>query len=198
MAYRYAVLASLAAVFLTSCNSMSKEECAVADWAVVGETDGASGREPQERFAAHVKSCARINIVPDQSAWYKGYQVGVQRYCVPLNGLSRGEAGDPYYNVCPPEQSAAFLQAYGVGRKAYEERSRVNSLRNSISSKEASINRLYEDLKNTTDIQQQRNIRDEIDRLDREIRRARIDVSDAEVRLNTIQREVDSFRQQIY
>lgn len=74
----------------------------------------------------------------------------------------------------------------------------MNSLRNSISSKEASINRLYEDLKNTADIQQQRNIRDEIDRLDREIRRARIDVSDAEVRLNTIQREVDSFRQQIY
>ena len=60
------------------------------------------------------------------------------------------------------------------------------------------ISSLYEDLKNTTDIQQQRNIRDEIDRLDREIRRARIDVSDAEVRLNTIQREVDSFRQQIY
>lgn len=181
-------------VALSSCNSMSKEECAAADWAIIGETDGASGHNPQERFAAHVKSCARIKIVPDQTKWYEGYQVGVRRYCTPLNGLSRGEAGDAYHNVCPSELAGEFLRGYGVGQKAYGARSRVNSLRDGISSKYASINNLYQQMRETQDEQARRNIRDEIDRLDREIRMARLDQSDAELALYSVQREVDAFR----
>ncbi|WP_183954760.1 DUF2799 domain-containing protein, partial [Rhizobium rosettiformans] len=149
----------------------------------------------QTRFAAHVKSCARINIVPDQSRWYQGYQVGVTRYCTPLNGLSRGEAGDRYHNVCPPELAGEFLRGYGIGQKAYTARSRVNSLRNQISTMQSSIDNLYNQMRASQDEQARRNMRDEIDRLDRDIRRARLDVSDAEFALHSVQREVDLFRQ---
>lgn len=188
-------LMATSVIALSSCNSMSKEECAAADWTVIGETDGASGRDPQDRFAAHVKSCARINIVPDQSKWYQGYQVGVMRYCTPLNGLSRGEAGDAYYNVCPPEVAGEFLRGYGVGQKAYSARSRVNALRNDIASKQASIDSLYNQMKESKDEKARRDMRNEIDRLDREIRRARFDLSDAELAQYSVQREVDLFRQ---
>ncbi|MCY0154566.1 hypothetical protein OEG86_22680 [Hoeflea alexandrii] len=38
----YSVLALLACLVLASCQTMSKEECAVADWRVIGEQDGAA------------------------------------------------------------------------------------------------------------------------------------------------------------
>ena len=58
---RFLPFIGLAAVITTlaSCGTMSKEECRVADWGVVGDTDGAAGYEPQSRFADHVKSCAK-------------------------------------------------------------------------------------------------------------------------------------------
>ena len=64
-------------VVLGSCATMSKEECVAADWRVVGETDGAAGYDPQSRFAAHAKSCEKAGVVPDQTLWYQGFQVGV-------------------------------------------------------------------------------------------------------------------------
>src|SRR3546814_17035484 len=83
---------------LASCNTMSKEECRVADWKVVGDTDGAAGYDPQRRFADHVKSCAKSGAAPDQTGWYEGYRSGITRYCPPLSGASNGGAGRGYPN----------------------------------------------------------------------------------------------------
>ena len=58
----YSALVLLACLVLASCQSMSKEECAVADWSVIGEQDGAAGYNPQDRFARHVKACAKAGI----------------------------------------------------------------------------------------------------------------------------------------
>lgn len=180
---------------LASCNSMSKEECAAADWQVIGDTDGAAGHDPQERFAAHVKSCARIKVVPDQTKWYQGYQAGIVRYCTPMSGLTHGEAGDGYHNVCSPDTEAGFMRGYGLGRKAWELRSRMNSLRNEMTSKEMEMDRRYNELKTAADDNQRRAIRDAIDQLDRDIRRARRDSGDVEYQLGAVQRDVDWFRQ---
>lgn len=181
-------------VSLASCNSLSKEECVAADWQVIGDTDGAAGFDPQERFANHVKSCARVKIVPDQTKWYEGYRGGIQRYCTPLSGLTHGEAGDGYHNVCPPETEPAFMRGYGLGRKSYELRSRMNSLLSDISVKEMEIDRLYDEMKNTADDLKRRSLRDEIDQLDRDTRRARRDADDIEYQLGAVQRDIDWFR----
>lgn len=191
----WALLAACVALIgLASCNSMSKEECVAADWKVIGDADGSAGHDPQERFAAHVKSCARIKIVPDQTTWFAGYQTGLKRYCTPLNGLSRGEAGDTYYNVCPVETATGFLRGYSLGQKAHQWRSRVDSARSEESFKEMRIDQRYQDLKNAKDDNERRSIRDEIDDLDRDIRRARRDIGDAEYALQDVEREVDWFR----
>lgn len=194
MRYWALFAASVALLGLASCNSMSKEECVAADWKVIGDADGSAGYDPQERFAAHVKSCARIKVVPDQTVWYAGYQTGLQRYCTPLNGLSRGEAGDGYHNVCPVETASGFLRGYSIGQKAYQWRTRLNSARSDISSKEMRMDRRYNDLKNAKDDKERRAIRDDIDNLDREIRRARRDAGDAEYALQDVEREVEWFR----
>ncbi len=180
---------------LASCNSLSKEECAAADWRVIGDTDGAAGYNPQERFAAHTKSCARIKLVPDQTKWYEGYQTGIVRYCTPLSGLTHGEAGDGYHNVCSPQTEPGFMRGYSLGKRAHELRSRMDSLRSDVSFKEMEIDRKYNDLKNTQDDNQRRAIRDQIDQLDRDIRRARRDAGDVEFQLGAVQRDIDWFRQ---
>src|SRR3546814_8917613 len=98
---------------LASCNTMSKEECRVADWKVVGDTDGAAGYDPQRRFADHVKSCAKSGAAPDQTGWYEGYRSGITRYCTPLSGASNGEAGRGHHNVCSPELEPVFMRKIG-------------------------------------------------------------------------------------
>lgn len=123
-------------LLLASCATMSKEECVAADWRVVGETDGAAGYAPQERFAAHAKSCSKAGVVPDQSRWYEGYRQGLKRYCTPLNGLDAGQAGKTYHNVCPAETAPGFLRGYHVGRAEYEQRRRVERLESRIDTAE--------------------------------------------------------------
>jgi chromosome segregation ATPase len=111
-----------------------------------------------------------------------------------LSGLTHGEAGDGYHNVCPPETEPAFMRGYGLGRKSYELRSRMNSLLSDISVKEMEIDRLYDEMKNTADDLKRRSLRDEIDQLDRDTRRARRDADDIEYQLGAVRRDIDWFR----
>nr|WP_245503997.1 DUF2799 domain-containing protein [Rhizobium leguminosarum] len=123
-------------LLLASCNTLSKEECVAADWRVIGESDGAAGYEPQQRFAAHAKSCERVKIVPDQTIWFQGYQAGLVHYCTPLSGLARGQAGSGYANVCPPETAPGFLRGFGLGSKQHELQARLSSMQSDYSNKE--------------------------------------------------------------
>lgn len=179
---------------LASCHSMSKEECRVADWKVVGDTDGAAGHNPQERFADHVKSCARIGITPDQTKWYEGYQAGVTRYCTPLSGAMNGEAGNAYHNACPPQLEQEFMRGYSLGKRVYDLRSRINSLQSDIAYKESEIDRRYNELKGAKD-DQRRTIRNQIDDLERDSRRMRREVDDIGYEMSNAQRDLDFFRQ---
>ena len=126
------------AAFAASCQTMSKEECAVADWRVIGEQDGAAGYAPQERFANHAKACQKAGVAADQSTWYQGYQQGLPRYCTPVNGLAQGQAGRSYANVCPPELDAGFRSGYDLGRRYNQKKSEISSLESRIDAAEES------------------------------------------------------------
>ncbi|CAD7028020.1 hypothetical protein REJC140_02574 [Pseudorhizobium endolithicum] len=193
---RYLPALGMAAVLmsLASCNTMSKEECRVADWAVVGDTDGAAGYDPQSRFADHVRSCSKSGSVPDQTRWYEGYQAGIRRFCTPLNGASTGEAGRTYHNVCPAETAADFMRGYSLGKRVHDLRSRINSLNSSVSSSEYEIDRLYDEMKKAAD-KDRRGIRDRIDDLERDRRRARRKADDLGYELSEAERDLAFFRQ---
>lgn len=192
LVFSLAALAS--ALFLVSCNTLSKEECVAADWRVVGETDGASGYDPQERFAGHTKSCERVRIVPDQTLWYQGYQAGLVRYCTPLNGLARGQAGDAYANVCPPASAAGFLRGYGIGSRQYQLQSRLSSLRGDMAFKESDIDQMARKLRDAKP-EEKGDLRDRIDQREREVRRLREDLRDAEYDLERAARDAAWFQQ---
>lgn len=193
---RYLPIMGMAAVLVSiaSCNTMSKEECRVADWAVVGDTDGAAGHDPQTRFADHVRSCSKSGAVPDQTRWYEGYQAGIKRYCTPLNGASTGEAGRAYHNVCPPELATDFMRGYSLGKRVHDLRSRINSLNSSVSSSEYEADRLYDEMKKAAD-KDRRAIRDRIDDLERDRRRARREADDLGYELSEAERDLAFFRQ---
>jgi uncharacterized protein DUF2799 len=178
-------------VLLGSCATMSKEECVAADWRVVGETDGAAGHDPQSRFAAHAKSCEKAGVVPDQTLWYQGFQVGVTRYCTPLNGLQEGRAGKTYNNVCPAGSSDGFLRGYRLGKAGNEQRQKVQSYDSEIRQIEFRIAELGKKLADGA-IDQNEAER-EIARSRREIHRLRFERQRAELDLRTIERDGEIF-----
>ncbi|MFN7024686.1 MAG: DUF2799 domain-containing protein [Pseudorhizobium sp.] len=193
---RYLPLMGMAAVLLSlaSCNTMSKDECRVADWRVVGDTDGAAGHDPQIRFADHVRSCAKSGATPDQTLWYEGYQSGLRRFCTPLGGASTGEAGRPYHNVCPPELTSEFMRGYSLGKRVHDLRSRISSLNSSVSSKEYEADKLHDDMKKAAD-KDRRSIRDRIDDLELDRRRMQREADDLGYDLSEADRDLAFFRQ---
>ena len=188
--------AGIAAVVLSlaSCNTMSKDECRVADWRVVGDTDGAAGYDPQSRFADHVRSCSKSGATPNQTLWYEGYRTGLTRYCTPLSGASNGEAGHAYHNVCPPEQASDFMRGYSLGKRVHDLRSRINSLNSSAGSSEAEADRLHDKMKKAEG-KDRRELRDRIDDLERDRRRMRREADDLGYDLSEAERDLAFFRQ---
>ena len=138
MILRIALLITICAL-ITSCQTLSEEECAVADWRVIGEQDGASGYNPRDRFAKHVKACTKAGVAADQTLWYQGYQKGLPRYCTPLNGLSVGSQGKAYANVCPLDLEPGFREGYDLGRVHHRKKSDISSLESRIRGVEQEI-----------------------------------------------------------
>jgi hypothetical protein len=122
----------LVAVFaLGSCASISKEECLAGDWAGIGARDGAAGQVADAQFSRHIDACAKVAVTPDRAAWTRGYQAGLAQYCTPASGLREGLAGRRYGQVCP--NPAGFLEAYDIGRSAYDQRQVVDGIDREIS-----------------------------------------------------------------
>lgn len=178
-------------LLLASCQTLSKDECIAADWRVIGEQDGSEGRDPQKRFGNHAKSCERANVVPDQTAWNEGYQRGLLKFCTPLRGLSHGQSGSAYHNVCPPQLEAGFLSGYRLGLEESSTKGNIRNLEGRIRSAEYSIDDLEEKIS-----------KGKVDQDDarREIRRHRQDIRDwnreigrAEAYLGEIQRRIEYF-----
>lgn len=182
-------------VGVASCYSLTKEECASADWQAIGEADGAAGYEPQGRIADHAKACARIEVIPDRTLWNQGYKAGLVSYCTPLNGLARGEAGDRYRNVCPPGSADGFLRGYGLGKRAYEIRSRIEDFQRDIKLNEDRIDELRDAMRQSGDEMRRSDIRREIAQLGTEIGWSELSISQAELDLLRIERDMEIFRQ---
>jgi hypothetical protein len=188
----YSGLVLVACLVLSSCQTMSKEECAIADWRVIGEQDGAAGYHPQDRFARHVKACAKAGVAANQTVWYQGYQQGLPRYCTPLNGLSVGSQGKTYGNVCPVNLEAGFREGYDLGRTHHDKKREINSVEARIRSLEQSIRDDEKLLSAGTD--DRRAVERRIDNNRRTIRDLDRETGRLESELRRIEQEMDDFR----
>lgn len=119
-------------LILSSCASLSPEQCKNADWRQIGYTDGANG-EPAGRLQEHASACAKAEVKPDLDAYLSGRMEGLLSYCQPENGFEVGRRGRPD-NVgdCPPHLRAPFLDQYRQGREINGLESEVQRLRNML------------------------------------------------------------------
>ena len=143
------------------------------------------------RFARHVKACTKAGIAADQTLWYQGYQQGLPRYCTPLNGLSSGQAGRTYHNVCPAASADGFLRGYRLGRAEYDKRQTVQSLNSQIRAIEGQSDELGKLLAAGGIDEQEAKVRQF--RYRGEIMRLRLELQQAERELSVIQRDGEIF-----
>ncbi|GAA5179865.1 hypothetical protein GCM10025771_23050 [Niveibacterium umoris] len=156
---------SILTLSLGACASLSEKECRTADWEHIGYRDGSKGAD-RTRVADHDEACGKVGIRVDERAWSRGYETGLQQYCTPQNAINVGLAGDSYGGVCPPALDARFNDAYRVARSVYDQRQRVSSLDYRRRTLEGKLDKAGSD-------EERHNIRNDLSRLDRELREER-------------------------
>ncbi|MGD9365044.1 MAG: DUF2799 domain-containing protein [Desulfobacteraceae bacterium] len=101
------------------CASLSKEECANANWDAIGYGDGSHGKSAN-RFNIHQKACAEHGYKASFADYKEGHLRGLREvFCKPRNGYQLGLKGSGYNNVCPSDAEPRFLAAYHHGRDIY-------------------------------------------------------------------------------
>ncbi|SLJ85608.1 DUF2799 domain-containing protein [Psychrobacter sp. DAB_AL43B] len=95
---RLAILGSI--YMLSACATLSKQECMVGDWQVIGYNDGVAGYAA-DRLASHTKACAKVSITPNYQLWERGRQLGLKQYCTVTSAYNVGRRGRKLNNVCP-------------------------------------------------------------------------------------------------
>lgn len=105
---------------LSGCASISKEECANADWEAMGYRDGSKGR-PAAQFDKYQKSCVKHGFSVDFSRYMEGHSRGLEEvFCKPRNAYQLGLKGAGYNNVCPAGVESEFMSAYNYGRDIHK------------------------------------------------------------------------------
>lgn len=117
---RLALSILLFSFIFSGCASLSKNECANANWDAIGYRDGSRGKSVS-RFDTHEKACTKHGFKADFALYKDGHQRGLEEvYCKPGNGYRLGLNGRGYNNVCPAGAAPEFLAAYHYGRDIYK------------------------------------------------------------------------------
>lgn len=128
MSRRYILTAIITGFVFSGCASLSKEECATADWQAIGYADGSRG-DTAARFNSHQKACAEHGYSANFANYKAGHQHGLEEvFCKPRSGYQLGLHGGNYQNVCPAYLEPEFLDAYHHGRDIYQQQHAYNEL----------------------------------------------------------------------
>ncbi|MDD2923794.1 DUF2799 domain-containing protein [Rhodoferax sp.] len=147
---------------LAGCESMSESECRTADWGRVGLADGSRG-ETERRLADYTEDCGKIGVVPNARAYRQGWDNGIQRFCTAANGWREGVAGHSgKAEVCVGQAGyASFARYLDAGLQVYRTQERIQ--RNTQES-----NRLQKKLESATTDEEKRQIRRQLQDIDRD------------------------------
>lgn len=184
------ILFVAAALVLAGCETMSKEDCASADWTSLGERDGLYG-EDRAKFEERRAQCAKYGMESSAEDYERGRNRGIRSYCTPEAGFDAGRNGRPYRNVCPDEAEAAFLSEYRVGRQLYDLTSEVKRLQESYDGARRSLEDARDRADRARDRMREEDLTDE-ERSDaqRELDRARRDIDRLGDELDRLDRDI--------
>jgi Protein of unknown function (DUF2799) len=168
----FSTLACAAALSLIGCASMTPQECKVANWGDTGLRDGLAGK-PLSRLNDLTKDCAEAKVTVDTPSYLRGRDQGLLTYCQPDNATRIGLAGGSYSGACPVQIDGEFRRRFGLGREVFDAN---QSVRSADSRRIDLENRL----RNAPNDEARRKLRDDLTDNDRNLRRARDRVRDAE------------------
>jgi hypothetical protein len=168
----------IAAVGLSGCASMSKEQCLEASatsWEHIGWTDGSDGWDPDQRLAMHREACQEVSILPDRTTYMRGWNSGVLEYCTPDRSYSVGLYGSSGNSrVCPPETRGLFDDNVDLGLRVYNLKNQINSLASEIHSYEKRLG------DKTLDRETRRDLHEKVRNRDRELIHLRMLLNEAQ------------------
>lgn len=121
----YSGIGFMTALLLSSCATLSRQECLTADWQSIGYTDGVAGYSGH-RLQNHSKACAKVGVSPNLTQWEAGRQQGLKQYCTLTNAYKLGLQGYSLNSVCPTNDAAPLENTNYDGRRIYRHRIQIN------------------------------------------------------------------------
>jgi len=109
------------AIVLSGCAGISKDQCLAQNWEAAGVEDGAKGISA-ERIGYYADQCSKYNITVQTPLYLKGHEQGLQRYCTEEQGLSTGQVGSQFNQVCSNFPRYKFGHEAGVQNYCTENR----------------------------------------------------------------------------
>lgn len=135
----------VALAFLSGCAVMSQQDCLHADWYELGYRDGSTGQS-RDRLQQRQQACVEHGITSDKSAYYDGYEAGLDQFCTAASGYQRGREGYRYNNICPPLLEGDFLTGYQRGHEVYQTRQQMDEQDRQLRHQTLRLRRLDEEL----------------------------------------------------
>jgi hypothetical protein len=132
-------------LLLSGCATMNEKECRSANWYSIGFEDGAKGR-PVGYIGRHREACAEYGISPNAQGYQEGWDKGLRRYCTPPNGYRAGLHGQSVSVQCPPEQRAAFHEAYAYGKRIHLAEADLDALEREMSTQQRELESLRQEM----------------------------------------------------
>lgn len=95
--------------------SLSKKDCATADWYDRGFKDGRVGQFVSQ-LTKYKQQCGAHNIEVDIHFYKMGYNDGLKQFCTFDNGHKEGLAGRVDLDVCPASSRGEYYRGYWAGK----------------------------------------------------------------------------------
>lgn len=138
---------------LSSCATLSRDECKVAQWREVGYTDAAQGYSAA-RVADHRSACARVNVAVNLADYTAGYDEGLKLYCQPSVAYRLASQGQAYSSQCTVKRFPSLRPAYNQGVVYYQLQQERTALHHKHQEKQEQLKALNEQINNQRDKQQ--------------------------------------------
>lgn len=131
---------------ISSCSTMSKDECRQANWNDIGKKDGVRGKV-LSRFDDYEKSCVKAGITADKATYETGRNEGLKSYCKITSGYGEGEKGSIYNNVCSGFDEPTFLKGYKLGSELYGYTKAMNDTNARIEKLDKDVQTMQDEIK---------------------------------------------------
>jgi len=169
------VLLSTTLGLLTSCATLSRDECRVAKWREIGHSDAAQGYSAS-RIAEHRSACARVNVSVDLADYNDGYDRGLNVYCQPEAAYRLASQGRPYPSQCSTQRFPLLSPAYSQGVVYYQLQQDRSELHHKRQEKQTQLKALNQQITNNNDKHQaalrslRADLNQEISRIEQQIK----------------------------